>query len=64
MSTNRILSEAEMSAVHGGFVGIPLTTNYQTMFAKFVQDIAKNLSNNKLNYLLDQDFSFRNHVKP
>ena len=51
------LSEYELSAVHGGSLhGIPLTTNYRTMFSKIVLDIDKNLSNNKLNYLMSQDF--------
>jgi hypothetical protein len=52
------LSEYEISAVHGGSLhGIPLTTNYRTLFSKFALDIDKNQSNNKLNYLMSPDFS-------
>jgi hypothetical protein len=52
------LSEVELSAVHGGsFHGIPLTTNYRTMFAKFALDIDQNLSHDKLYYLMNPDFS-------
>jgi hypothetical protein len=52
------LSECELSAVHGGSVhGIPLTTNYRTMFAKFALDIDQNQSHDKLYYLMNPDFS-------
>ena len=64
MSADRILSEAEMSAVHGGVFGKQLATSYRDIFVRYVEDIGKNLSTDKLHALLGQDFSFRNHVKP
>ncbi len=51
------LSEYQLSVVHGGsFQGIPLTTNYRTMFSKFALDIDQNQSHDKLTYQMSQDF--------
>jgi len=54
----RELNIEELEAASGGSVhGIPLTTNYRTMFSKFALDIDQNQSHNKLDYLMNPDFS-------
>lgn len=64
MSTDRILSEAEMSDVHGGFSENSLATSYENIFVKYVEDIRKNLSDTKSNYLMNQGFWSGFHHKP
>jgi len=65
LSIDRILSEAEMTDVHGGVFGKQLATSYRDIFGKAgVLDIGNNLAANKLNYLMNQDFWSGFHFLP